>query len=299
MIEVETRYISKKYESFRLKDKNREKYLLGSIQESGILKPLQCVKQEDETYILLDGYKRLRCSLKLKLNYVPVVCVGIDEAESILYIIRLSNEKTLNVLEQARFVDELNNRFGLSVSEIARRLECSPAWVCVRLGILKEMSDFVRQEIFAGRFPVRSYMYNLRPFTRVNKTSEKMIDAFVKVVSGKGLSVRNIERLAYGYFRGGERVRAQIEKGDISWALKQMNYQNSHYISPELSDAESNFIRDLELVQKYMSRIRHYLVNNTDLTSEQFRKTAFLLLEGVLGDIKDFEKEVRDFHDKR
>lgn len=297
MIEVETRLISKKYESFRLKDKNREKYLLQSILENGIREPLQCVKSTDD-YILLDGYKRLRCCHKLEISIVPVFCVGTDEAESILYLIRLSNEKTLSVLEQARFVDELHKTFGLTVSEIARQLERSPAWVSVRLGILNEMSSYVRKEVFNGRFPVRSYMYNLRPFTRVNKVSSKTIDSFVKAVSGKGLSTRNIERLAYGYFRGGEHLKKQIDEGDLSWALKQMNHQKSHSDSPELNTTESRLIRDLELFQKYMSRIR-YGLRQKDIKSDACNKTAKLLIEGIINNISIFIKEVKAFYDSR
>jgi len=44
MTEAEIHTISKKYESFRLRDKNREKYLLQSIMEHGIREPLQCVQ---------------------------------------------------------------------------------------------------------------------------------------------------------------------------------------------------------------------------------------------------------------
>ena len=60
---------------------------------------------------------------------MPVPAIEIDEAESILHIIRQSSEKTLTIVEQARFVDELKKSFGLGVSEIAKRLEVSRAWV--------------------------------------------------------------------------------------------------------------------------------------------------------------------------
>lgn len=77
MNEVEISSISKKYESFRLRDKIREKYLLQSILEHGVREPLQCVQGEENEcpYVLLDGFKRLRCCCKLHLHVVPVVCV--------------------------------------------------------------------------------------------------------------------------------------------------------------------------------------------------------------------------------
>ena len=57
MREAEIHSISKKYGSFRLRDKVREKYLLQSILEHGVREPLQCVRGEEEQYpyVLLDG----------------------------------------------------------------------------------------------------------------------------------------------------------------------------------------------------------------------------------------------------
>lgn len=300
MREVEIKRIKTKYESFRLKNKIKEKYLLTSILKNGVKEPLSCVNQ-DRNYILLDGFKRLRCCYKLKIFYVPITTVGIDEAESILHIIRQSNEKTLTIVEQARFVDELKKNFGLGVSEIAKRLEVSKAWVSVRTGILGEMSDCIKQEVFSGRFPLRSYMYTLRQFTRVNKIPKQTVDRFVKAVSGKCLSQRNIEKLAYGYFRGNEQMKKQIEKGNLGWTLKQMNEGTGLSYTrreTELTREESDFIRDLELCQKYMIRVRKSLPDKKK-GSKVFEKTVKLLIDGISEIIETFRKEVRQYYDCR
>ena len=300
MTEAEVNTISTKYESFRLRDKNREKYLLQSILQHGIREPLQCVQGDGvQRYILLDGFKRLRCSYKLRLHMVPVVSLGTDEVSSILQFIRLSAERSLSTLEQAHFVDELHTRYGLTVSDMAERLERSKAWVSVRLGILEEMSQVVREAVFSDRFPVRSYMYTLRQFTRVNGIAGTQIDRFVSCVSGKGLSTRDIEKLAYGYFRGGDRLKHQIEEGNLSWTLRQMRKSEPACQAEEgLSEAEWSVIRDLELVQKYMSRI-HRGLTREDLHSQTFRARAMLLVEGLLNRVDRFQAQLRSFHESR
>ena len=117
------------------------------------MNPLLCAEKagEEHRYILLDGFKRLRCCCKLQIE--AVVSLGADEVESILKLIRSSTERALSTLEQARFVDELHGRCGLTVTEIAESLECSKAWVSVRLGIVERMSEVVRDAVFSGRFP--------------------------------------------------------------------------------------------------------------------------------------------------
>ena len=139
MKEVEINQIDTRFERFRLRDKNQEKVILSSILEQGIREPLQCVMKPEEQLILLDGFKRLRSAVKLKIKVVPVVSLGSDEAGAILQLIRLSNVQGLSILEQAVLVDELKGTYGMSVMEIARHLERSPAWVSVRLGIIDEI----------------------------------------------------------------------------------------------------------------------------------------------------------------
>jgi hypothetical protein len=159
------------------------------------------------------------------------------------------------------------------------------------------MSELIRQEVFAGRFPVRSYMYTLRQFTRVNKIKPEETDRFVKAVSGKGLSLRQIETLAYGYFRGSASLKKQIEQGDILWTLKnfRQNELSLHSANPELTEEESRFVRDLELFQKYMQRLFSGF-NRHESRSTQFDKTARLLADGILSALSTFENELRRFY---
>ena len=294
MNEVEIHRISRKYESFRLRDTNREKYLLQSIMEQGIRRPLQCVQTNtgNYQYVLLDGFKRLRCCCRLQLRMVPVVSFGTDEAGCILLLLRYSNERNLTTLEQARFVDELHRSYGLSVSEIATSLECSRAWVSVRLGIIGEMSEVVQKAVFSDRFPLRCYMYTLRQFTRVNRIPGTTIDRFVTAVSGKGLSTRDIDRLAHGYFRGGERFRRQIENGNLEWTVRQL--KNPGTGGEELSEAEWTVLRDLELAQKYLSRVQ-YGLSRGDLHSQSFHARAQLVIEGLLDMFQGFTARLKEF----
>ena len=252
MLEVEIKEISKKYVSFRVPNKKQEQQLLHSIIENGIKQALQCARGPDrEDYILIDGYKRLRCLERLHICIVPIVLLGETEEGSILSFLRICNEKSLSLLEQSRFVDELHRTFTLSVTEIAERLECSKAWVSMRLGIIEEMSPVMKEKVFMGKFPMRSYMYTLRQFTRVNKVDKGQIDTFVEAVSGKGLSTRDIDTLAQGYFKGNGKLREQIGNGNLQWTLRQMRCMEEKYASNgQLSKKEQRFLQDLELVQK-------------------------------------------------
>ena len=139
------------------------------------------------------------------------------------------------------------------MAEIAAELSRSKSWVTMRLGLLAEMSAQVRQQLFAGAFPVYSYMYLMRQFMRMNGVKAEQIEEFVLAISGQGLSVREIEQLAHGFFRGPESFRQEIRKGNLALPLERMRQV------PQSADGCSEFERvllgDLELTQKYMQRV--------------------------------------------
>ena len=296
--DVEITQIDRRYEEFRLENKINERIILNSILESGIRDALLCVIDSKENIILLDGFKRLRCAISLKIHTVPTLSLGSDEVDGILQLIRLSNARSLNILEQSALVDQLNGTHGMRIKQIALHLERSPAWVSVRLGMIQEMTTIVRKAVFSGQFPVRAYMYNLRKFTRVKKVPKKEIDAFVQAVAGKSLSTRDIETLAYGYFHGGDYLKEQIIQGELGFTIKQLRSKDILSDAHTLGPHEQRVIKDLELVQKYMGYVRNAL-SDKRLCTKSFFETADLLVEGILCELQDFSKYLQDFHDKR
>ena len=126
--------------------------------------------QREQTTVLLNGFKRYRCAHKLQLRIVPYASLGEDEVAAIMNLLRISNNRTLSILEQAAFIDELYATGCLSVAEMAKELSRSKSWVSMRLGLISEMSAAIRAKLFSGAFPVYSYMYTLRQFMRMNSS---------------------------------------------------------------------------------------------------------------------------------
>ena len=89
---------------------------------------------------LLDGFKRCRSAKKLGIDCVPYVSLGEEEATGILNLMRVSTDKGLGILEQARFVVDLVSIHGMNVAEVAQTLSRSKGWVSMRRRLLDEMS---------------------------------------------------------------------------------------------------------------------------------------------------------------
>jgi len=292
--EVELSTFDLRYEGHRMRNPALEAKLLLSIQERGVEEPLEGVEAQDRR-LLLNGFKRYRCARKLGIGLVPWTSLGENQAAGIIAVLRASNQKSLSILEQARFIDDLRRLHGMTVAEIAETLSRSKSWVSMRLGLIGEMSGTVWEKVFGGALPVYSYMYTLRQFMRMNGVRKQEVEAFVEAVSGKKLSVREIEQLAHGYFRGPEWFRREIESGHLGLALERMRQV------PESPDGCNEFervlLKDIEILQKYLQRV---MVKSQDprLETRAFRAQASLLLAGILSRIAAFRQALRELYDR-
>lgn len=291
---VELWTLDLRYEGHRLRDDAREARLLASIAERGIEEPLEGV-DAPEARFLLNGFKRCRCAKKLGIDCVPYVSLGQEEATGILNLMRVSTDKALGILEQARFLVDLLTIHEMSVAEVAQTLSRSKGWVSMRRSLLEEMSPAMQQILFRGAFPVYCYMYTLRPFMRMNSVERDEIERFVQAVAGKRLSVRDIELLAHAYFRGPASLREAIDGGKLGWSLDQMKSV------PEdregCNEFERVLLKDLQILQKYMQRVMAKC-HAPRLTNRAFYAQANLLTGSLMSKFEPFYEKLKEFHDR-
>src|SRR5881275_3768706 len=143
----------------------------------------------------------------------------------------------------------------------------------------------VREKIFSGAFPVYPYMYTLRQFMRMNGVHKQEVEEFVVALSGKKLSVREIEQLAHGYFRGPASFRQAIREGHPGLVLETMRQV------PEDPDGCNEFervlLKDLEITQKYMLRVMGKSEDRR-LKTPAFHAQVNLLTAGILSQQQAF-----------
>ena len=292
MLDIELSNLDLRYRSLRIKNQKQEGKLLSSIAERGIEEPLEGVDAEG-VHLLLNGFKRYRCARKLNIKTVPYTSLGQDAVMAIVALLRNSQAKSLNILEQAGFIDELRTLQQLSIAEIAELLSRSKAWVSMRTGLIGEMTDVIRRKLFSGAFPVYSYMYTLRQFMRMNSVSKQQIEEFVVALSGQNLSVRQIEQLAHGYFRGPESFRQEIRRGHMALTLEQQGGEDP----AGCNGCERGLLKDLAFTSKSMQRVMGKS-HNPRLKTPAFHAQANLLTGRILDQSDLFIQTMRQLHDR-
>ena len=135
----------------------------------------------------------------------------------------------------------------------------------------------------------------MRPFRRMNATSREEIERFMTAVAGKRRSVREIELLAHGYFRGPAALREAIDGGKLEWSLERMK---SVPQDDEACNAfERALLKDLEIARKYLDRVRDKC-HSPALKTRAFHAQAHLLTGGLLSRLELFQERIRELHDR-
>ena len=103
-------------------DEKKLQELSASIKEHGILQPLVVIKT-DKGYELIAGERRLRASKIAGLDKVPSIIRKVGELEKLeLAMIENIQRADLNPIEEAQAYQKMNDDFGLTHDQIAKRL---------------------------------------------------------------------------------------------------------------------------------------------------------------------------------
>jgi hypothetical protein len=130
---------------------------------------------------------------------------------------------------------------------------------------------------------------------RMNGVAAKEIERFVEATAGQRLSVREIELLAHGYFRGPASLRQAIDQGNWKWSLEQMQ------AVPEDAEGCNTFeralLQDLERLLKLIARVMTRC-DSARLQTRAFHAQANLLLASLLSRRESFFNKMEEFHDR-
>jgi hypothetical protein len=231
---IEIQQINPQYEHLRLANADHEARLLDDISRQGIQEPVRCVHTGDDQWFLLDGFKRLRCCRKLHIHKIEVISLSAERSDGWLQVLRQDHSKGLHILEQASVVSYLHKEQKMAIKDIARAVNRSISWVSMRVNLIESMSVGVKEAVFSGKFPLRSFMYSVRPFTRVTNRRQD-VDDFVSRLSGQGLSTRQVDDLAKAYFQNNSEIKEQLFLGKISHSLARVKEMKAQTRTDKLS----------------------------------------------------------------
>ena len=168
-----------------------------SIRTHGVIQPLIITKQDGvDRYTLIAGERRLKAAQLAGLKSVPVVIKDTSPQEMLeIALIENIQRKDLNPLEEAYAYKQMQEEFGLSHEEIAKRVGISRVSVTNKIRML-QIPDPIKEEIMNERLTEG----HARALMGI-KDDTSMIAA-ADIVIRRGMSVRETEafvrKITYG-----------------------------------------------------------------------------------------------------
>lgn len=182
-MQLEFHQLDRRWEHLRVRQPHRQRRLMASLAESGQQTPIVVVLSPDhrDRYLVIDGHKRIAALQQLGRDTVEVTVWAMSEAEALLLERSLRFSAPESALEQGWLLREMQQRFGYSFEELARRFDRSTRWVSRRLALVELLPETIQQQVREGTLSAQLAMKYLVPVARVNgKDCARMAAAFVE-----------------------------------------------------------------------------------------------------------------------
>jgi len=142
--------LGQRYRRYRLPNPDAETAMTGSFQRYGQLTPVVVCLRE-ETYEVLDGFKRLAAARTLGLKTVTTRLLQADDrvAKAAIHGLNQTGSRTQE-WEEAWIVHALIREDGMTQVEVAELLCRHKSWVSRRLALVEKLADPARQDLRLG-----------------------------------------------------------------------------------------------------------------------------------------------------
>jgi ParB family chromosome partitioning protein len=186
--------------------------LAASIREHGIIQPLIVSERGQGIYELVAGERRWRAAQRAGLNHVPVI-VRETTPQQLLELALIENVQRadLNALEEAQAYQALWEEFGLSDSQIARRVGKNSREVIANTRRLLKLAPEVQDAILKSQISAG----HGRALLKLENEQQQTLA--LDAILSDDLSVREVEQLG----------DLAIASGDINNALRTLRQQRA------------------------------------------------------------------------
>ncbi|MBD3328958.1 ParB/RepB/Spo0J family partition protein [Candidatus Dojkabacteria bacterium] len=202
-----------------------------SIREHGVIQPLLITKDNEakdkDQYYLIAGERRFRASQLAGKDTVPVVIKDISPQEMLeLALIENIQRQDLNPLEEALAFKQLADEFGLTHSEIAKKVGLNRVTITNKLRLLA-LPDSVKEYV------MNNQLTEGHARALLGLSDESSLTATANIAVKRNLSVRETETLVRKINYSKQSSKSKIE--ELSKAEKRIEESLSKNLGYDVS----------------------------------------------------------------
>ena len=240
------------WEHLRVRQAGQQRQLIASLAETGQQTPIVVIppSEENARYVVIDGHKRIAALRQLGRDTVEATVWSMSAADALLLERSLRFSRPESALEQGWLLAEMEQRFGYSREELARRFDRSVSWVGRRLALVELLPGAVQQQVRLGKIAAQMAMRFLVPMARVSaEDCERMAAVWVKHHGDS----RQAAQL-YAAWREGSRVVRERILQEPELYLK-----TQRPLEAEADSSAAELERDLDMAVALLQRVSRRL----------------------------------------
>lgn len=291
--EIEIGQIDLRYEHTRIHRPEIVASLVNSIERCGQIIPVITVKEDNFSFILIDGYLRIASLKRCGKDTVMAEIWCCEEAEALIQVFMRTQERRWEALEQAYMIKELQERHKLSQGKIASLMGKDKSWVSRRVSLLHVLPDEILEMVRRGHVSIWAATRVLAPLARANQDHAKTLtESLLK----DHMSTRNLIMFFNHYQKANRKQRDNM-------VLKPMLFFKALHAREEDEEArwlkggpEGKWVKDLKMAGHILRRlIQEVPVVIYKGQSHLDRRILLTAFEDTRGLILSLEEQIRRF----
>jgi ParB family chromosome partitioning protein len=160
--------------------------LADTIKIHGVIQPI-VVKKIENGYQLISGERRLRASKEAGFHKIPAIIKTFSENDSLeVAIIENIQRENLNPIDEALAYQQLSEKMGMKISEIANRIGKNRSTISNLIRLL-QLPESVKELIKEGKITEG----HARPLLSIGDS--RKLESYAQQIVDKSLNVRQVE----------------------------------------------------------------------------------------------------------
>jgi ParB/RepB/Spo0J family partition protein len=243
--EIEMGQLHLRYAHTRIEWPQRVLALASSIERFGQILPVIVLREEGNSFVLIDGYLRVKALKRCLRDTVMAEIWEGKEEEALVQILARANSRKWDLLEEAALLKELHDQYHLSQSRIASRVGRKQSWVSGRLALYSALSEDLLELIRKGAISTWAATRVIAPIARAIPEHAKTLS---ENLSKESLSTRELTLLFRHYQKANRNQRENIICEPFLF-LKALRAREEATEAKSLKEGpEGKWLRDLRVI---------------------------------------------------
>ncbi len=243
--EIEIAHLHLRYAHTRIERPERIFSLASSMERFGQIIPVIALKEGVNSWVLIDGYLRVRALRSCRRDTVVAEIWECKEEEALVEVLARAHSRKWDLIEEAALIRELHQQCHLSQGRIASLLGRKQGWVSGRLAVYNALSEDTLALIRQGAISTWAATRVIAPIARAMPEHGKVL---CENLSQTDLSTRDLALLFRHYQKANRKQRENLVR-EPRLFLKALRAREEAAEAKALKEGlEGKWLRDLRLI---------------------------------------------------